>query len=571
MFVLASIVFFSFLFITVSGLQSKTESISSNTVLEIKLDSPLPERTIRNPFAGFRFAMKMNKQTGLNTILANIRKAGIDDDIKGIYLDLNDFSAGGLATTEAVRRELLSFKKSGKFIIAFGNNITQGAYYLATAADKIYMPPTGGIQFKGLGVELTFFKNTLDKLEIEPQIFHYGKYKSAIEPFKFDKMSDNNKLQLNVLLKSANDYMLNNISASRNLEYSFLFNAADKYLITSPKEAMEYKLIDSLLYYDQVVEILKAKSSIKENENLRTISIDEYTDVKPEEQSNSEQKIAVIYALGEISNTGGNESSIGAENITEALRKAREDNTIKAVVMRVNSPGGDAMVSDLIWREAELTKAQKPFIVSMGSVAASGGYYISCVADTIVAEPNTITGSIGVFGIIPNMQSFFKNKLGVTFDRVTTGRHSDFMTVTRPLTTDEKQIVQKEIDRIYETFVTKAAQGRKKKFEQIHEIAQGRVWTGLQAKENGLVDIIGGLDDAIRIAAAKAKLVQYGIVEYPGVKTLFQKLLNDLSGEAGISLAKYKLGENYQYFERFRKIEELRGMQTRMPFDLDIY
>ncbi|MGE5412084.1 MAG: signal peptide peptidase SppA [Clostridiales bacterium] len=571
-FVLASLAFFTFLILIVSGVQKeRVESISPNTVLEIKLDYPLPDRTIWEPFSGFRFNFRLNKQIGLNTVLANIRKAKIDNDIKGIYLNLNDYSAGGLATTEAIRKELLSFRQSGKFIIAYGEMISQSAYYLASAADKIYMPPTGNFEFKGLSLELTFFKNTLQKLEIEPQIFHYGKYKSAIEPFKLDKMSSDNRLATSSLLSSVYTNMLNNIASSRNLSYDFLKDAADKYLIQFPEDAKKYKFIDSLVYYDQVLDELKSKSAVRSDRKLRTVSIEDYTDVKGRERSSSSNKIAVIYANGEIRNTDGDESTIGAKNITEAIRKARNDQSIKAIVMRVNSPGGDALVADIIWREVTLARQKKPFIISMGNYAASGGYYISCAADSIVAEPTTITGSIGVFGIVPNMQNFFKNKLGITFDRVTTGKHSDFGSITRPLSADEKQILQKQIDHIYETFVNKVAQGRKKTFQQIHEIAQGRVWTGLQAKENGLVDVIGGLDDAIRIAAQKARIKQYRTVEYPGVKGLMEKVMQDFASEAEAYYLKVKLGENYKYFNKIEQIDRYNGIQARIPFDVDIH
>lgn len=571
-FVLASLAFFTFLILIVSGVQKeRVESISPNTVLEIKLDYPLPDRTIWEPFSGFRFNFRLNKQIGLNAVLANIRKAKIDNDIKGIYLNLNDYAAGGLATTEAIRKELLSFRQSGKFIIAYGDMISQSAYYLASAADKIYMPPTGNFEFKGLSLELIFFKNTLQKLEIEPQIFHYGKYKSAIEPFKLDKMSSDNRLATSSLLSSVYTNMLNNIASSRHLSYDFLKDAADKYLIQFPEDAKKYKFIDSLVYYDQVLDELKSKSAIRNDRKLRTVSIEDYTDVKGEGRSSSSNKIAVIYASGEIRNTDGDESTIGAKNITEAIRKARNDQSIKAIVMRVNSPGGDALVADIIWREVSLARQKKPFIISMGNYAASGGYYISCAADSIVAEPTTITGSIGVFGIVPNMQSFFKNKLGITFDRVTTGKHSDFGSITRPLSADEKQILQKQIDHIYETFVNKVAQGRKKTFQQIHEIAQGRVWTGLQAKENGLVDVIGGLDDAIRIAAQKAHIKQYRKVEYPGVKGFMEKVMQDFASEAEAYYLKVKLGENYKYFNKIEQIDRYNGIQARIPFDVDIH
>ncbi|MGE5498878.1 MAG: signal peptide peptidase SppA [Syntrophothermus sp.] len=571
-FVLAFFFFFAFVMLVIAGLETdKTETVRSNTVLEIKLDHPLPDRTLWEPFSAFRFNFNINKQSGLNEVLENIRKGAGDENIKGIFLDLNNFSAGGIATVEAVRNELIKFRGSGKFIIAYGDVISQSAYYLASAADKIYMPPTGMLEFRGAGAELIFFKNTLDKLEIEPQIFQYGKYKSAIEPFRLDKMSPENREATTGLLKSINEHMIRGIASGRSLDENAVRNAAENYLIRFPEDAVRLGFIDSTVYYDQVLEKLKSMSGYTKDRNPRTVSIYDYTSVKGDHRNSSGQKIAVIYATGDIVNSKGDESQIGSDNITEAIRKCREDESIKAIVMRVNSPGGDALVSDLIWREVTLAKKKKPFVVSMGNYAASGGYYISCAADSIVAEPNTITGSIGVFGIIPNMQKFFKDKLGITFDRVTTGKYSDIGTVTRPLTADEKAIIQREIDRVYETFVKKCAEGRRKSFDEIHSIAQGRVWTGIQAKENGLVDRLGGLADAVRMAAKMAKLKDYRTVEYPGVKPLFEKIMHDFASEAEAKFIQYRLGENYKYFEKIEKLNSYNGIMARMPFELDIH
>lgn len=571
-FVLAFFFFFAFVMLVIAGLETdKTETIRSNTVLEIKLDHPLPDRTLWEPFSAFRFSFNINRQSGLNEVLDNIRKGASDNNIRGIFLDLNNFSAGGIATVEAVRNELIKFKRSGKFIIAYGDVISQSAYYLASAADKIYMPPTGMLEFRGAGAELIFFKNTLDKLEIEPQIFQYGKYKSAIEPFHLDKMSPENREATTGLLKSINDHVIRGIAGSRSLDESAVRNAAENYLIRFPEDAVRLHFIDSMVYYDQVLEKLKSMSGYTKDRLPRTVSIYDYTNVKAGRESSRGEKIAVIFASGDIVNGEGSETQIGIDNITEAIRRCREDESIKAIVMRVNSPGGDALVSDLIWREVTLAKKKKPFVVSMGNYAASGGYYISCAADSIVAEPNTITGSIGVFGIIPNMQKFFKDKLGITFDRVTTGKYSDIGTVTRPLTADEKAIIQREIDRVYETFVKKCAEGRRKSFDDIHKIAQGRVWSGIQAKEIGLVDRLGGLGDAIRMAAKMAKLKEYKTVEYPGVKPLFEKIMRDFASEAEAKFIQYRLGENYKYFEKIEKLNSYNGIMARMPFEMDIH
>ncbi|MGE5456971.1 MAG: signal peptide peptidase SppA, partial [Methanococcaceae archaeon] len=424
----------------IAGLQSETsKSIAANSVLELKLDYQLQERAVSNPFAGFALTgFRINRRLGLNEVIDNIRKAQFDSDIRGIYLNLNNFLAGGLASVEAIRNQLIEFKKSGKFIYAYGNDISQKAFYLASAADRIYLSPEGSLDFKGLSAELVFFKQTLEKLEIKPQIFQYGKFKSAVEPLKLDKMSPENRTQTEEMLNSIYTNMLGNISKSKNIEFSKLDDISKNMLIRSSADARKYNFVDSLIYFDEVINIIKQKINFMKSKPLKFVSMEDYNLVEASVSNSSENKIALIYADGEIGSGEGNETTIGTENISDAIRKARMDAGVKAIVMRVNSPGGDALTSDLIWREVTLARKEKPFIVSMGNVAASGGYYISCAADTIVAEPTTITGSIGVFGIINNMESFFKNKLGITFDRVKTGKYSDIGTMSRPLAQEEK-------------------------------------------------------------------------------------------------------------------------------------
>ncbi|MCU7525743.1 MAG: signal peptide peptidase SppA [Ignavibacteria bacterium] len=572
-FLIAGVMFFFFLALLVSGLErEKTETIPSHSVLVVKLDYPLSERSSPNPFSGFSLSsLQISRKAGLNEVLRNIRKAKSDSDIDGIYLDLNDFMPGGMASIEAVRRELGDFKKSGKFVLAFGDNISQGAYYLGSVADKIYLNPAGNLDFKGLSAEMYFFKKTLDKLEIEAQIFQYGKYKSATEPYRLDKMSNENRTQMTALLGSIYNNMLKNIEASRHIPFNELNRVADNLLIQRPEDARKYNFIDSLVYYDQVYEILRSITHAPKKEKVSLVSLEEYSDVATGSNNSSRNKIAVIYAVGEILNTDGSERTIGNKNISEAIRQARSDDNVKAIVMRVNSPGGYALVADEIWREVSLTHGKKPFIISMGNYAASGGYYISCAADTIVAEPTTITGSIGVFGIIPNFEGFLKNKLGVTSDRVKTGKFSDLGSTSRPFNKEEKAIIQREIDRVYETFVNKVAKGRKKTFAQINDIAQGHVWTGLQAKELGLVDVIGGLDDAIKIAASKAKIKNYYVTEFPRQKGFFRSIVEDFSTGTEESIIKEKLGSGFRFYNELENVKNMEGVQTRLPFILDVY
>ncbi|MCU7492544.1 MAG: signal peptide peptidase SppA [Ignavibacteria bacterium] len=572
-FLIAGVMFFFFLALLVSGLErEKTETIPSHSVLVVKLDYPLSERSSPNPFSGFSLSsLQISRKAGLNEVLRNIRKAKSDSDIDGIYLDLNDFMPGGMASIEAVRRELGDFKKSGKFVLAFGDNISQGAYYLGSVADKIYLNPAGNLDFKGLSAEMYFFKKTLDKLEIEAQIFQYGKYKSATEPYRLDKMSNENRTQMAALLGSIYNNMLKNIEASRHIPFNELNRVADNLLIQRPEDARKYNFIDSLVYYDQVYEILRSITHAPKKEKVSLVSLEEYSDVATGSNNSSRNKIAVIYAVGEILNTDGSERTIGNKNISEAIRQARSDDNVKAIVMRVNSPGGYALVADEIWREVSLTHGKKTFIISMGNYAASGGYYISCAADTIVAEPTTITGSIGVFGIIPNFEGFLKNKLGVTSDRVKTGKFSDLGSTSRPFNKEEKAIIQREIDRVYETFVNKVAKGRKKTFAQINDIAQGHVWTGLQAKELGLVDVIGGLDDAIKIAASKAKIKNYYVTEFPRQKGFFRSIVEDFSTGTEETIIKEKLGSGFRFYNELENVKNMEGVQTRLPFILDVY
>lgn len=557
--------------IMIASFSTTTEKeASANSVLEIKLDYEVPERTQYIPFSNFPvIPVAIREQAGLNDILSSIKRAKNDQNIKGILLNLNSFSAGGISVIDAVRKEIADFKNSGKFVIAYGNYITQGAYFLASAADEIYVSPEGDIDFRGLSIELTFIKNTLSKLDIEAQIFRHGTYKGAVEPLQNEKMSEPNKEQLTSILNSAYEHIIEQIALSRKIDSARLDSLADFALIRNPDDAVKYGLIDSTLYHDELINLLKKKTGIKPDRDLKSISMSDY--VKSGSQSgSSSKKIAVIYAVGEITSGDGDQNTIGIKNISAAIRRAREDDRVKAVVMRVNSPGGDALTSDLIWREVQITREKKPFVVSMGTTAASGGYYISCAANEIYAEPATITGSIGVFGVYPNLQKFFSEKLGITFDRVQTGKFSDMGTVTRALTADEKLMVQEQIERIYTTFVNRVSKGRELSFDQVDSIGQGRVWTGLQAKELKLVDEIGGLDDAIRAAARLAKVDDYRLVEYPGTKTILETMFEDFLSDGQNAIMKWKLGDAYRYYRIIDHVKKGSGIQAKLPYDINV-
>jgi len=552
-----------------AGSEGKVSPIS-NSILHVSLDYPIKERTDKNPFAEFGLMGFDSKETlGLNEILENLEKAKKDEYIKGIFLDVSSLAAG-FATIEEVRNALIDFKKSGKFIIAYSEVYTQSAYYLASVADKVYMNPEGMIDFRGLSTELMFFKGSLEKLDIEAQIIKVGTYKSAVEPFILDKMSEPNRQQVNSFLGSMYDHFLTEISKSRKIPKSTLFSLADSAKARNPKDALVYKMIDGLKYKDEVLDELKSKSGMEKKKELKSVTIEEYAPAPEENSSGSSDRIAIVYANGEIISGEGNDESIGSDRISRAIRKARLDTKVKAIVLRVNSPGGSALASDVIWREMVLAKKSKPVIVSMGDVAASGGYYIACAADSIFAQPNTITGSIGVFGIIPNMQKFFKNKLGITFDGVKTGKYADLGNVSRPLTDAEKMIFQQEVNKVYSTFTQKVADGRKKSKSYIDSIGQGRVWSGTEALQNGLVDKLGNINDAIASAAKKAKLKDFKIVSYPDQIDPIKSLFENSGDKIKSYFMKGELGNQYIYYEQMQSAINLSGVQARIPYNIEV-
>lgn len=571
---LASLIVLFFLsFIIMVGIVSmvsseETVSISTNTILELDFKRSVPERSqfddinISGLFSG-----RIGKNLGLNDITANIIKAKNDSDIAAIYLKLDNFNAGSYATLEPIRNALLDFKESQKPIIAHGNYISQRAYYLASVSDTIYLTPTGALEFKGLNAQLSFFKKTLDKLEIEAEIIKVGKFKSAVEPFIYEEMSDENREQLTEYLNSINNYLLEEISIARNIDGNEIQNISKNMLVQSPNDALDYQLVDKLNYEVDVLETLK---DISNRNKLKFISLKKYSNVTNDSSIQTSNRIAVIYAIGTITGGKGNEAEIGKDNIVDAIRKARENKYVKGIVMRVNSPGGSALISDLVWNEVELAKAEKPLVVSYGRYAASGGYYISCGANKIISEPTTLTGSIGVFSIIPNMQKFFDNKLGITFDGVKTGKYSDFASGLHPLSNNEKAILQKQVDTVYETFVNKVVSGRKMTFDEVHQIGQGRIWSGLQALELGLVDEIGGLDYAIESVKELAEIDDYKIVEYPKIKEPFEEILETLQEDISSKIFLPEMNDIFEHYSRALKLVKSKNIQARLPFEIEI-
>ena len=572
--IISVILLFVIIGIIVAASSEKTVEVEPDSVLQISLNYPITERTPDNPLSGLSFlGIDGDKTIGLNDILANIKKAKTDGNIKGIFLD-ESYMIAGQATTEEIRNALIDFKKSGKFVIAYSEVYSQSFYYLASVADKVYMNPKGIFEFHGFSSEITFLKGALDKLGIDVQIIKVGTYKSAVEPFFLTKMSDANRLQVNSYLGSLYDHFLTQISVSRNINKDSLFNYANELKIRFPEDALKYKLVDGLKYKDEILDELKQLTGTDAKDDLKSVELADYTksDTKKEsDKKESKNRIAIVYASGEINGGDGDDNTIGSERVSKALREARLDDNIKAVVFRVNSPGGSSLASDVIWREVMLTKKVKPIIVSMGDLAASGGYYISCAADSIIAEPNTITGSIGIFAILPNMQKFFNDKLGITFDGVKTGKYADLGNVSRPLTPEEKAILQSNVDHGYDDFTKAVADGRHKTQAYINSIGQGRVWTGEQAVKIGLVDRLGNINDAIKSAAKEAKIKNYKLIAYPEQKSIFNKFGQGLTAEMKTRFMKSELGDNFKYYEQIKGVTQMmRTPQARLPYDIAI-
>lgn len=555
----------------VAGIVAATSSdevvIDKNTILVFKMDKPVADRSPKMPVFGM---FGTEKYLGLTDILKNLKKAKTDKNVPGIYLDLSSVQAS-MATVEEIREGLLDFKKSGKFIWAYSEGYDQKAYYLASTADKIYLTPQGMVFFTGLSTNMMFLKGTLEKLDIKVQVIRHGKFKAATEPLFLDKMSPENRKQTTELITDLWDTMIAGISESRHISRDELNLIADSLKLSRAAEALKYKFIDQIAYKDEFLKDLRSKLGLSEKAKIRTVSMDKYTDVEDhEKKSSSKDKIAVIYAQGSIGSGEGDDQDIGSDRISRTIRKAREDDKVKAIVFRINSGGGDGLASDIIWREVALAAKVKPVVASFGDVAASGGYYIACASTRIVAEPNTITGSIGVFGIIPNFEGLMKNKLGITFDEAKTNKNSGFISVQRPLTPFEYATIQREIETFYDTFISKVAEGRKLTKAQVDSIGQGRVWSGIDAKRIGLIDDFGGLNKAIEIAADLAKLKSYKLWALPEQKEPLQQIIDELFGNNPETRIQSVMGEDYKYYRILKDIRGMKGVQARCLYEFDV-
>jgi len=556
----------------VSSADKKEVKIEPNSILYVDLKQEIVDRGSEDPFKGFDFAsFQPNSPIGLNQILKAIANAKEDSNIKGILLELDAVNAGA-ATTEEIRNALIDFKSSGKFIYAYSDTYSQKAYYLASVADSVFLNPEGMIEWLGLRSEIMFFKKTLEKLGVEPQILRHGKFKSAVEPFMLDKMSPENREQTLTYVSSIWNQWVKGISETRGISADKLNSMANNMEIFNAKKALENKLVDGLIYKDELIATLKTKLGIEEKKDISSIELKKYFKA-PEvaKRKFSKDKIAVIYASGEIGMGEAGDDNIGSEGLSRTIRKARRDSSIKAIVFRINSPGGSALASEVIWREVDLAAKVKPVIVSMGDVAASGGYYIAAPATTIMANPTTITGSIGVFGLFFNLQKALDNKLGITVDVVKTNDHADFFSVYRPMTAEEKAVGQMFIEQTYQTFIGHVSAGRGIPVEQVDAIGQGRVWSGVNAKDIKLVDEFGGLTDAIKLAAEKAGLENYRLVELPKQKKLFEQLMEDMSAEAKAWMLKDELGLSFKVYNRIKSMLNNQGVQARMPYDIEVY
>lgn len=549
-----------------SSLVDSPKSVGANSILSLSFNQVIPERTNNVPTDPFQ--LDNEPVMGLHDYIGSISHAKENDNIKGILLDLGTVTTGG-ATNKLIREALVDFKSSGKFVVAYSKYYSQNAYYLASVADEIYVNPLGGVDFLGVSVQIPFFKDMLDRMDIKMQVFYAGQFKSATEPFRRYDISDQNRLQIREYMEDIYGQYLEEISVSRNISTAELRRIADQYLLRKAEDAVEHKLVDGLAYRDELIDNLKGRIGLEEDDKLKVVRVTDYGNKKKKGGSYSvNDKIAVVYAEGSIVDGKGEAGNIGGDKYAKIIRKIRQDDNVRAIVLRVNSPGGSATASDIMWRELILAQKQGiPVVASFSNVAASGGYYISCAADSIFAEPNSITGSIGVFAMIPSLQNTFKNKLGITTDTVKLGRFSNRLSLLSDITAEESAILQEGVEDIYETFLKRVADGRKMSRDEVHAIAQGRVWTGKKAMENGLVDALGGIDEAIASAATLAEIKEYRLTEYPKIKNPFERMLEDITKKPDTdALARMQLGDYYPYFEYLKEIKNMKGVQARMPF-----
>lgn len=554
-----------------SASSSDKPVIGTDAVLVLDLSKPYKETVQENPFASLTTDGDFEIPS-LFEMVRLIEHAKKDANVKGIYI-LASSNANGFAASEEIRKALLDFRKSKKFVVAYGETITQKGYSVANVAQKIFVHPQGGLEWAGFSSNLLFLKGMLDKLEIKPQIFYAGKFKSATEPLRETQMTDANRLQTSVWLGDLYNQFLYQTAAARNLDTALIRSLAVEGKIQTAADAVKYNLIDGLKYDDQVKNEITGRLNLAVNSKINFIYFGEYAKSVTLNESTASEKIAIIYASGDIISGTGTDEQVASDDYKDLIRKARLDKSVKAIVLRVNSPGGSALASDVIWREVSLAKKEKPVIVSMGDVAASGGYYIACNANKVFANASTITGSIGVFSIVPNIESFLKNKIGITTDRVRTGPFADMGSMDRALTEPEKKFFQASTDSIYNTFKSRVSEGRKRNMEYVDSIAQGRVWTGTRGMSVGLVDEIGTLSDAVKAAASMAKITTYRLKEYPEKKNILEQLFNNYKRTVSMRLIESELGaDQLRMMQQVKKVKAMVGVpQTALPYTITVH
>ncbi|MFN3529213.1 MAG: signal peptide peptidase SppA [Bacteroidia bacterium] len=544
----------------------KEVNVQQNSVLHLNFSELISDRPSNDPLAGIDFnSFEKTSSISGRDYVRLVTEAANDNNIKGIFLDLSNINVDATIRS-SIRTALIDFKTSGKFIYAFSEGYLQNTYHLASVADSIFMVPTGDMLFNGWASSPLFFKGMLEKLDIDVKLIRVGKYKSAGEPFIRENLSDDNRHQISSFLNSLNQQYLSDLSRSLNMPVDTLQVIANELRIRSPKDAVAHGLIHRLCFRDEVLNLLASQTDVKKIDKIRFITASDYLrSLATERQLGEKNRIAVIYAIGDITGGEGDDETIGSDRLAAAIRKARLDDNVKAIVLRVNSPGGSALASDIIWRETVLAKAEKPLVVSMGNLAASGGYYIAAAADSIFASANTLTGSIGVFGLIPSFDRFMKNKIGITFDRVTTGPYADILNGLRPMTAEEEQIIQSMINRIYHDFLKVVADGRNLSTDSVNSLAQGRVYTGEQALALGLVDAMGDLNDAIACAARMAGLENYKLKELPERPDKFELLMSSLFETRQKAIAN-ELGPFYQHYRTLKSVMQADRFLARMEF-----
>jgi protease-4 len=573
--IMTIVLFLIFLAIISTSTSKEVVKVEENSLLYATFNAQILDRANEDPFALlFSGNFMYDEIMGLNQILKDLEKAKTDDNIEGIFMKLGAVKAG-IATVGEIRDAMLDFKESGKFIYAYSNAYTEKSYYLASVADSVFMTPEGMFLFNGMSAEVMFYKNALEKIGVEMQVIRHGSYKGAVEPFLRQDLSDENREQIEAYVGSLWGKIVDDISTSRDISVEKLNQIADDLATIDSEQLLETGMIDGLIYYDEMLTLMKERLGVEEEDDLESVSLKKYKDAPvKEKKAYSKNKVAVIYAMGSVVDGNAGEGYISSERISKAIRKARRDKSVKAIVFRINSGGGSGSASDVIYREVMLAAKEKPVVASMGDVAASGGYYIAAPADTILAGPGTITGSIGVFGLFPNVQKLMNDKIGITTDVVKTNENANILTAMDPLDPEERAIIQKMIDDFYINFVNIVADGRGKSYDEIDAIAGGRVWAGSDALELGLIDMYGGLEKSIEVAAEMAGLEDYRVQSLPRLEDPMAAIMKQLTGGSlarADRILKHELGDTYRHYRKIQEIKDMHGIQAIMPYEIELH